>query len=137
MADYLEDMDMRQPIRTKSAPVDLNVLQPLDVRQRVAGHLTLERHIAAHHCGAVSRQAGLQDRPVEGGLCHNTKTSTHFSVDVRWDLRVTTFNTHTRRTTRAIRDQTSTKVEQSPKVSVSLKCLNPENKSLGFRFILL
>lgn len=74
MADYLEDMDMRQPIRTKSAPVDLNVLQPLDVRQRVAGHLTLKRHVAAHHCGAVSRQAGLQDRPVEGGLCHNTKT---------------------------------------------------------------
>lgn len=59
VSSYLEDTDVRQTIKTNSAPVDLNVLQPLDMRLRVAEHLALKLHVAAHHCGAISWQASL------------------------------------------------------------------------------
>lgn len=74
VSSYLEDTDIRQHVRTNSAPVDLDVFQPLDVRLRIAEHLALKLHVAAHHCGAVSRQAGLQDWPVGGALCNTTNT---------------------------------------------------------------
>lgn len=76
-SSYLEDDDIRLPVGAELAPVDLDVLQPLDVRLRVTEHFTLELHVAAHHYGAVSRQAGLQDRPVGGALCTHTQTSTN------------------------------------------------------------
>lgn len=68
-SSYLEDSDVREPVRTDSAPVQLDVLQPLDVRLRVAEHLALELHVAAHHGGAVGGQPGLQDGSVGGALC--------------------------------------------------------------------
>lgn len=46
---------------TESAPVHLDVFQPLDVSLRVAGHFAPELHIAAHRRRDISRQAGLQD----------------------------------------------------------------------------
>lgn len=55
------------------AAVDLDVLQPLDVRLRVAEHLALKLHVAAHHHGPVGWQAGLQDGPVGGALCEEGK----------------------------------------------------------------
>lgn len=78
-SSYLEDADIRQTIRANSAPVELDVLQPLDVRLRVAEHFALKLHVAAHHCGAVSGQAGLQDGPVGRALC-NTKKHTQMLV---------------------------------------------------------
>lgn len=68
-SSYLEDADVRQAVRTVAAAVDLDVLQPLDVRLRVAEHFALELHVAAHHCGAVCWEAGLKDRPVRGAFC--------------------------------------------------------------------
>lgn len=52
-----------------AAAVDLDVLQPLNVRLRVAEHFALKLHVAAHHRGAVSWEAGLKDRPVGGAFC--------------------------------------------------------------------
>lgn len=68
-SSYLEDADVRQAVRAVAAAVDLDVLQPLDVRLRVAEHFALELHVAAHHCGAVGGEAGLEDRPVWGAFC--------------------------------------------------------------------
>ena len=83
-SSYLQDMNIRCSIRTNWAPVDLDVLQPLDVSLRVADHLALKLHIAAHHCGAISWQAGLQDRPVRRALCNTNKSYTklvHMSAE--------------------------------------------------------
>lgn len=67
-SSYLENADVRQAVRTLAAAVDLDVLQPLDVRLRVAEHFALKLHVAAHHCGAVCWEAGLKDRPVWGAF---------------------------------------------------------------------
>lgn len=65
---YLEHADVGQAVRPQTAAVDLDVLQPLDVRLRVAEDLALKSHIAAHHRRAVGGQAGLEDGSVGGAL---------------------------------------------------------------------
>lgn len=74
-SSYLENADVRQAVGTVAAAVDLDVLQPLDVRLRVAEHFALELHVAAHHRGTVSREAGLKDRPVGGAFCEMGMTA--------------------------------------------------------------
>lgn len=65
---YLEYADIGQAIGPYSTPVHLNVLQPLDVRLRVAEHFAHKLHVAANHRRAVSRQPRIQDGPVRRAL---------------------------------------------------------------------
>jgi len=57
------------PVRRMAAAVHHNVLQPLDVRLRVAEHAAHEVHVASDHSRLIGRQPGLQERPVGGPLC--------------------------------------------------------------------
>lgn len=64
MSSYLEDSDVGHTVGADAAPVDLDVLQPLDVRLRVAENLTLKLHVTAHRDRPIGRQPRLQDRSV-------------------------------------------------------------------------
>lgn len=61
------------------------MFQPLNVRLRVTEHLALELHVAAHHCSAISWQAGLQDWPVRRALCNTTKAYTNVLEGLKFD----------------------------------------------------
>lgn len=67
---HLQDVDVGDAVGAVAAAVDLDVLQPLDVRLGVAVDLAVELHVAAHHHRLIGRQARLQDGPVWGALCH-------------------------------------------------------------------
>lgn len=66
---HLQDVDVGGAIGPVAAAVHLDVLQPLDVRLRVAVNLTVELHITAHLNRLIGRQPRLEDGPVGGTLC--------------------------------------------------------------------
>lgn len=56
---YLKYPNIWQAIRSITTPVDLNVLQPLDVGLRVTEDLTNKLYVATHHSSAICWKARL------------------------------------------------------------------------------
>lgn len=51
----LENLDVRCPVRSVSAPVPLDVFEPLDVWLRITVDFALELDVTAHYCCGVGR----------------------------------------------------------------------------------
>lgn len=67
-APDLQDLHVGETIGAKTAAVDDDVLQPLDVGLGVTVHLAQQLHVAACHSCGVGREPRMQDGPVRGPL---------------------------------------------------------------------
>jgi len=76
-AAHLQDVDVGNAVGAVAAAVDLDVLQPLDVRLGVAVHLAVELHLAAHLHRLIGWQARLEDGPVGRTLCGGGGAQSH------------------------------------------------------------